>query len=129
MCLSTGKNYSPKSAFKQGKITKKNLFFETYEDSGNESTKHYSVKLILDGNVISKGRSTSKKKAEEIARKKKMEAIHRARLEKLKKEKAAKLAKEKAEREAKEAKEKAEREAKAAAERKALEEKKKEEER
>jgi len=49
--------------------TKKNLTFETYEDSGNESIRHYSVKLTVDGNVISKGRATSKKKAEEIASK------------------------------------------------------------
>ena len=49
--------------------TKKNLKFETYEDSGNENIRHYSVKLTLDGKVISKGRATSKKKAEEIASK------------------------------------------------------------
>lgn len=49
--------------------TKKKLNFETYEDSGNENIRHYSVKLILDGKVVSKGRSTSKKKAEEIASK------------------------------------------------------------
>jgi ribonuclease-3 len=49
--------------------TKKNLKFETYEDSGNENIRHYSVKLTLDGKVVSKGRATSKKKAEEIASK------------------------------------------------------------
>lgn len=49
--------------------TKKNLEFQTYEDSGNENIRHYSVKLVIDGKVISKGRSTSKKKAEEIASK------------------------------------------------------------
>lgn len=49
--------------------SKKKLNFETYEDSGNENIRHYSVKLALDGKVVSKGRSTSKKKAEEIASK------------------------------------------------------------
>ncbi len=49
--------------------TKKNLNFESYEDSGNENIRHYSVKLTLDGKVVSKGRATSKKKAEEIAAK------------------------------------------------------------
>lgn len=47
--------------------TKKKLVFETYEDSGNESIRHYSVKLSIDGKSLSKGRATSKKKAEEIA--------------------------------------------------------------
>ncbi|WP_139957299.1 ribonuclease III [Flavicella sediminum] len=47
--------------------TKKKLVFETYEDSGNETVRHYSVKLMIDGKVVSKGRATSKKKAEEIA--------------------------------------------------------------
>ena len=49
--------------------TKKNLEFQTYEDSGNENIRHYSVKLVIEGKVVSKGRSTSKKKAEEIASK------------------------------------------------------------
>lgn len=48
---------------------KKKLVFETYEDSGNETIRHYSVKLTINGKVLSKGRSTSKKKAEEIASK------------------------------------------------------------
>lgn len=47
--------------------TKKKLEFDTYEDSGNESIRHYSVRLSIDGRVISKGRATAKKKAEEIA--------------------------------------------------------------
>jgi len=49
--------------------TKKKLVFETYEDSGNETVRHYSVKLAVNAKVISKGRATSKKKAEEIASK------------------------------------------------------------
>ena len=47
--------------------TKKILDFETYEDSGNESIRHYSVRLKINGNIVAKGRATSKKKAEEIA--------------------------------------------------------------
>lgn len=49
--------------------TKKKLEFMTYEDSGNENIRHYSVKLMIEDKVVSKGRSTSKKKAEEIASK------------------------------------------------------------
>jgi ribonuclease-3 len=49
--------------------TKKKLEFVTYEDSGNENIRHYSVKLMIEDKVVSKGRSTSKKKAEEIASK------------------------------------------------------------
>lgn len=48
---------------------KKNYSFETYEDSGNEPIKHFSVKLSIDGEQIAKGRATSKKKAEEQASK------------------------------------------------------------
>ncbi|MGS2740703.1 ribonuclease III [Sinomicrobium sp. M5D2P17] len=48
---------------------KKAFRYEIYEDSGNESVKHFSVKLFIDGEVISKGRATSKKKAEEQASK------------------------------------------------------------
>lgn len=45
------------------------LVFDTYEDSGNQTKKHFSVKLSLDGKIISKGRGTSKKRAEEMAAK------------------------------------------------------------
>jgi len=48
---------------------KKNFLFEVYEDTGNDTIKHFSVKLFLDGTLISKGRATSKKKAEETASK------------------------------------------------------------
>ena len=48
---------------------KRKYKFESYEDSGNQNKKHFSVRVSIDGNVISKGRSTSKKKAEEIAAK------------------------------------------------------------
>jgi len=48
---------------------KKKYSFDTYEDSGNESIKHFSVKISIDGQQIAKGRATSKKKAEEQASK------------------------------------------------------------
>ncbi|WP_299524374.1 ribonuclease III [uncultured Lutibacter sp.] len=48
---------------------KKEFLYEVYEDTGNDPTKHFSVKLFLDDKIISKGRATSKKKAEEIASK------------------------------------------------------------
>lgn len=41
--------------------------FTIFEDTGNSHVKHFSVKLYLNKKLISKGRSTSKKKAEEIA--------------------------------------------------------------
>lgn len=48
---------------------KKQYKFETYEDTGNQSIKHFSVRVSIDGNMIAKGRATSKKKAEEQAAK------------------------------------------------------------
>ncbi|TMM29838.1 ribonuclease III [Polaribacter aestuariivivens] len=48
---------------------KKKYKFDTYEDSGNETIKHFSVKISIDGEQIAKGRATSKKKAEEQAAK------------------------------------------------------------
>ena len=54
---------------------KKELIFESYEDSGNDKVKHFSVKLNLEGKTITKGRATSKKKAEEIAAKRAYFAI------------------------------------------------------
>lgn len=48
---------------------KKTLTFDVYDDSGNQKTKHFSVKLLIDGKLVSKGRATSKKKAEEMAAK------------------------------------------------------------
>ena len=48
---------------------KKEFNYEVYEDTGNDSIKHFSVKLRLDGKIIAKGRATSKKKAEETASK------------------------------------------------------------
>ncbi|WP_445748276.1 ribonuclease III [Polaribacter sp.] len=48
---------------------KKKYKFETYEDTGNELIKHFSVKVSIDGVQVAKGRATSKKKAEELAAK------------------------------------------------------------
>jgi ribonuclease-3 len=48
---------------------KKKYTFDTYEDTGNESIKHFSVKISIDDVQIAKGRATSKKKAEEQASK------------------------------------------------------------
>ena len=48
---------------------KKKIKYHVYEDTGNDSIKHFSVKLLVDNEQISKGRATSKKKAEEIASK------------------------------------------------------------
>jgi len=48
---------------------KKNFKYDVYDDTGNDTVKHFSVKLFLDGKIISKGRATSKKKAEETASK------------------------------------------------------------
>lgn len=39
--------------------------FVSDEDSGNDSIKHFTAKLFLDGKLIAKARETSKKKAEE----------------------------------------------------------------
>lgn len=48
---------------------KKHIRFNVYEDTGNDTLKHFSVKLWVDQELVSKGRATSKKKAEEIASK------------------------------------------------------------
>jgi len=46
---------------------KKEYKFDIYEDTGNDVKRHFSVKLYIDDKQISKGRDTSKKKAEEKA--------------------------------------------------------------
>ena len=48
---------------------KKTFNYDIYEDTGADAIKHFSVKLFIDGKVVSKGRATSKKKAEEKASK------------------------------------------------------------
>ena len=49
--------------------TKRKYSFESYEDTGNQSKKHFSVRVYINGDKIAKGRATSKKKAEEMAAK------------------------------------------------------------
>lgn len=48
---------------------KKTFDFDVYDDTGNDSMRHFSVKLSIDDKVVSKARATSKKKAEEKASK------------------------------------------------------------
>lgn len=48
---------------------KKSFKFDVYEDSGNDVLKHFAVKLLISGQIVSKARATSKKKAEEMAAK------------------------------------------------------------
>lgn len=48
---------------------KKKYVFDSYEDTGNDPVKHFSVKISIDGVQVAKGRATSKKKAEEQAAK------------------------------------------------------------
>lgn len=65
-----GKITSYKSLFIEWcQKTKKEFEYEVYEDTGKDPIKHFSVKLLLEGKIISKGRATSKKKAEETASK------------------------------------------------------------
>lgn len=48
---------------------KKIFDYNVYEDTGNDSLKHFAVKLTIGGNIVAKARATSKKKAEERASK------------------------------------------------------------
>ncbi len=48
---------------------KKNFNYNVYEDTGNDSLKHFAVKLSINNIVVAKARATSKKKAEEKASK------------------------------------------------------------
>ena len=57
---------------------KKDYTFDIYEDSGNDTKRHYSVKLFIDHKQISKARDTSKKKAEEKASKRGFYAVMNA---------------------------------------------------
>ncbi len=49
--------------------TKRKYKFESYEDTGKQTKKHFSVRITIDGQKVAKGRATSKKKAEEMAAK------------------------------------------------------------
>lgn len=65
-----GKIISYKSLFIEWcQKNKKNFKFNVYEDNGNESLKHFAVKLQLEQDTVAKARGTSKKKAEERAAK------------------------------------------------------------
>lgn len=46
---------------------KKTFKFEIYEDTANDNLRLFGVKLLIDDQLISKGRASSKKKAEEKA--------------------------------------------------------------
>lgn len=48
---------------------KKTFDYNVYEDTGNDDIRHFSVKLSINDKIVSKGRATSKKKAEEKASK------------------------------------------------------------
>ena len=48
---------------------KKTFDYNVYEDTGNDNMRHFSVKLSINDKIVSKGRATSKKKAEEKASK------------------------------------------------------------
>tara|TARA_R110002051_G_scaffold234665_1_gene296145 strand:+ start:1145 stop:1882 length:738 start_codon:yes stop_codon:yes gene_type:complete len=48
---------------------KKAFHYDIYEDSGNDTVKHFAVKLHINHKVVAKARATSKKKAEEMASK------------------------------------------------------------
>lgn len=48
---------------------KKSFQFTVYEDTGNDTLKHFAVKLQLEDETVGKARATSKKKAEERAAK------------------------------------------------------------
>lgn len=63
-----GKISSYKSLFIEWcQKNQKKYEFAVFEDTGNSHIKHFSVRLLLDKKLVSKGRATSKKKAEEIA--------------------------------------------------------------
>ena len=65
-----GKITSYKSLFIEWCQKNKKAFkFNIYEDTGNDTLKHFAVKLKLEEKTVSKARATSKKKAEEIAAK------------------------------------------------------------
>jgi len=49
--------------------TKRKYKFDSFEDTGKQSVKHFSVIVYIDDKKIAKGRATSKKKAEEMAAK------------------------------------------------------------
>ncbi len=68
--LLEGKVISYKSLVIEWCQKQKKVFdYAIYEDTGNDSIKHFAVRLTIGGNIVAKARATSKKKAEEIASK------------------------------------------------------------
>ncbi|WP_298323272.1 ribonuclease III [uncultured Dokdonia sp.] len=73
-----GRIISYKSVLIEWCQKEKRIFkFETFEDTGQDTVKHFGVKLFIDGKVVAKARATSKKKAEEIASKRTFYAFQR----------------------------------------------------
>lgn len=65
-----GKIISYKSLFIEWcQKNKRSFRFNVYDDTGNDTLKHFAVKLELDHITVAKARATSKKKAEERAAK------------------------------------------------------------
>ena len=65
-----GKITSYKSLFIEWcQKNKKPFKFNVYEDTGNDTLKHFAVRLKLEEETVAKARATSKKKAEERAAK------------------------------------------------------------
>jgi ribonuclease-3 len=65
-----GKVISYKSLFIEWcQKNKKRFKFNIYEDNGNDTLKHFAVRLLLEDETVAKARATSKKKAEERASK------------------------------------------------------------
>lgn len=65
-----GKITSYKSLFIEWcQKNKKHFKFHVYEDTGNDTLKHFAVRLKLEEETVAKARATSKKKAEERAAK------------------------------------------------------------
>ncbi len=65
-----GKVISYKSLLIEWCQKHKNSFkFLVYDDTGNDTLKHFAVKLTIDNKTMGKARATSKKKAEERAAK------------------------------------------------------------
>jgi len=54
---------------------KKQFLFENIDEITSESQKHFSTKFLIDGQIIAKGRATSKKKSEELAAKRAFYAL------------------------------------------------------
>jgi len=56
---------------------KKTFHYDVYDDTGNDTLRHFAVKLSIQDKVMAKARATSKKKAEEKASKRAYFALQR----------------------------------------------------